>query len=176
MLTKDLSPHLALVTGATGGIGSATCHALATLGCSIAVHFHTAAPTASTLVHDLRTTHKVTAHPFQADLSTYDGVRHLHQTVLEKMGPPTILFNNAGTTAGKFGVSDISEVSIEVFEETWRANCGGAFLLTQLCVPHMERVGWGRVVFCSSVAAFMGGVVGPHYAYVWIHPCYYTTI
>lgn len=81
------------------------------------------------------------------------------------MGASTILFNNAGLTGGIHGVGDVAEVSVEVFEETWRANCGSAFLLTQLCVPGMEGVGWGRVVFCSSGAAFTGGVVGPHYAY-----------
>ena len=81
------------------------------------------------------------------------------------MGHPTILFNNAGITI-KSGVKDVQEVSMEMFEETWRANCGSAFLLTQLCLPEMERRGWGRVVFCSSVAGFTGGVVGPHYAYV----------
>ena len=166
MLAKDLSNHLALVTGATGGIGSATCLALASLGCSVAVHYNSAASTAETLVAHLRATHNVNAEHFQADLSTYDGVRHLHRSVLSQMGPPTILFNNAGLTAGKQGVEDVSDVSVETFEETWRANCGSAYLLTQLCVPAMEKAGWGRVVFCSSVAAFTGGVVGPHYAYV----------
>ena len=165
MLTKDLSDHLVLITGATGGIGSATCHALASLGCSIAVHFNSAASTAESLVDDLRTKHNVKAEHFQADLSNYDGVRQLHQKVVQKLGSPTILFNNAGLTAGKQGVKDISDVSIEVFEETWRANCGSAYLLSQLCIPAMEDAGWGRVVFCSSVAAFTGGVVGPHYAY-----------
>ena len=166
MLTNDLSEHLALITGATGGIGSATCHALASLGCSVAVHYNSAASKAESLVADLRTKHHVKAAHFQADLSTYDGVRDLHRNVVETLGDPTILFNNAGVTAGKSGVEDIAEVSVQVFEETWRANCGGAFLLCQLCVPGMERRGWGRVVFCSSGAAFTGGVVGPHYAYV----------
>ena len=132
MLTKDLSPHLALVTGATGGIGSATCHALASLNCPIAVHYHAANSTANSLVHDLRTKYNIPAEPFQADLRTYPGVRTLHQNVLEKMGPPSILFNNAGVTAGAHGVRDIADVSIEMFEETWRANCGAGFLLTQL--------------------------------------------
>jgi 3-oxoacyl-[acyl-carrier protein] reductase len=77
---------------------------------------------------------------------------------------PTILFNNAGLTAGKHGVTSASDISIEQFEETWRANCGSTFLLTQLCLPTMEEAGWGRIVFCSSVAGFTGGVVGPHYA------------
>ncbi|KAL9070434.1 MAG: hypothetical protein Q9161_004858 [Pseudevernia consocians] len=166
MLTKDLSNHLALVTGATGGIGSATCLALASLGCSIAVHFHSAASTADALVSDLRTKHNVPAEHFQADLRTYAGVRDLHRNVVRKMRPPTILFNNAGLTAGTHAVNDISDVPVEVFEDTWRANCGSAYLLTQLCMPAMQEARWGRVVFCSSVAAFTGGVVGPHYAYV----------
>lgn len=166
MLTKDLSDHLALITGATGGIGLATCHALASMGCSVAVHYNSAASTAESLVRDLRNKHNVKADHFQADLGNYDGVRQLHQNVVESLGPPTILFNNAGLTAGRSGVTDITETPIEVFEETWRANCGAAYLLCQLCIPHMEKMGWGRVIFCSSVAAFTGGVVGPHYAYV----------
>jgi 3-oxoacyl-[acyl-carrier protein] reductase len=79
------------------------------------------------------------------------------------MGNPTILFNNAGITL-KTNIKSISEISIEEFEQTWKANCGSAFLLTQLCLPSMEKAEWGRVIFCSSVAGFTGGVVGPHYA------------
>jgi 3-oxoacyl-[acyl-carrier protein] reductase len=79
------------------------------------------------------------------------------------MGPPTILFNNAGLTL-KSGVKSLDEISIDDFEYTWRANCGSAYLLTQLCLPAMVSAGFGRVVFCSSVAGFIGGVVGPHYA------------
>lgn len=90
-------------------------------------------------------------------------VKRLYNDVKTAMGAPLILYNNAGLTL-KHGVQSISEISIEDFELTWRANCGSAFLLTQLTLPAMEEKGWGRVVFCSSVAGFMGGVVGPHYA------------
>ena len=162
-LNTDLTPHLALITGATGGIGYATALALASLNCSIAVHYHTASTTATTLVSDLQAK-GVRAAAFQADLSTYDGARTLHQQVIESMGHPTILFNNAGLTLGKSGVKSIAEISIADFESTWRANCGTAFLLTQLCLPAMEAAQWGRIIFCSSVAGFTGGVVGPHYA------------
>lgn len=164
MLEKDLNGRLALATGATGGIGRATCHALASIGCDVAVHYHTAALTAQDLAAELRVK-GVKATCFQADLRQYDGVRELHKQVTNIMGAPSILFNNAGITM-KHGVKDISEVSVEMFEDTWRANCGSAFLLTQLCLPEMEELGWGRVIFCSSVAGFTGGVVGPHYAHV----------
>jgi 3-oxoacyl-[acyl-carrier protein] reductase len=163
VLTTDLSSHLALITGATGGIGKATCLTLAALGCSIAVHYNSASDTAATLVTDLKAK-GVRAQAFQADLSTYDGVRTLHAAVVAAMGNPSILFNNAGLTLGKSGVQSIQDISIEDFEATWRANCGTAYLLTQLCLPSMEEKSFGRIIFCSSVAGFTGGVVGPHYA------------
>lgn len=162
-LVTDLSGHLALVTGATGGIGYVTCVELAKLGCCIAVHYNVASGTADELVAKLKGMN-VQAQAFQADLSSYDATRRLHREVLESMGNPTILFNNAGLTMGKSGVKDISEITIEDFESTWRANCGTAFLLTQLCMPSMIEKEWGRVIFCSSVAGFTGGGVGPHYA------------
>lgn len=105
----------------------------------------------------------VQSETFQGDLSSYDDVRELHKGVVDKLGHPSILFNNHGF-AKPSRVKSIEEVAIEDFEYTWRANCGSAYLLTQLCIPFMEEKGWGRVIFCSSVAGFTGGVVGPHYA------------
>jgi len=162
-LTKDLTPHLALVTGASGGIGRATCRALAALGCSIAVHYHSSQAVAEELVEELRGI-GVRAEGFKADLSKYDEVRALHASVLKAFfRAPSILFANAGLTL-KSNLRKITDISIDEFEHTWRANCGSAFLLGQLCIPDMEKAGWGRVIFCSSVAGFNGGVVGPHYA------------
>lgn len=69
----DLSPHLALVTGATGGIGKATCLALAALGCSVAVHYNSAAADAAELVQQLEAK-GVRAQAFQADLGRYGDV------------------------------------------------------------------------------------------------------
>jgi 3-oxoacyl-[acyl-carrier protein] reductase len=72
MPTTDLplSGHLALITGATGGIGKATCLAL---GCSIAVHYYTAADDAAALVQELEAK-GVKAKAFDADMGSYDDV------------------------------------------------------------------------------------------------------
>lgn len=100
--------------------------------------------------------------------NAYDGcrlqVRRLHIRIVDTIGHPTILINNAGSSGGQSGVQSIDQVSIEVFEQTWRINCGSAYLLTQLCIPEMEKNGWGRVIFVSSVAGITGGIIGPHYA------------
>lgn len=101
---------------------------------------------------------------FQADLSDYDSVRKMHKDVIAAFGRVDILFNNAGSTGGVSGVQNLADVSMETFETTWRINTGSTILLTQLCLPAMENEGWGRIIFDSSVAAFTGGSVGPHYA------------
>lgn len=165
MAAADASEsRFALVTGATGGIGYATSLALGRLGYAVAVHYNSAVGTATALVNELQSL-GVKAAAFQANLSSYDETRRLHAEVVKEMGHPSILFNNAGVTQGKSGVKDISEITVEDFEATWRTNCGTGFLLTQLCMPAMVSKSWGRVIFCSSVAGFTGGVVGPHYAY-----------
>jgi 3-oxoacyl-[acyl-carrier protein] reductase len=164
MLITNLSSQLALVTGATGGIGFTTCHALTSLGCFIAVHNNSALDTAEELVVQLGA-RGVHVEAFQADLSSYEATRILlYRDVVEAMGEPTIIFNNAGMDAGKSGVKEIGDVRIAEFETCWRTNCGNTFLLTQLCTSGMERRGWGRVIFCGSVAGFTRGLVGPHYA------------
>ena len=74
MLTTDLSNHLALVTGATGGIGKATCLALAAMGCSIAVHYNSSTDTAEQVVKQLGSK-GVKAKACQANLGNYEDVR-----------------------------------------------------------------------------------------------------
>lgn len=101
---------------------------------------------------------------FQADLSSFDAVRKLHQDVVSALGDPEVLFLNAGSTCGASGVKSLADISLETFEQTWRINTASPFLLAQLCLPAMEKAGWGRIVFNSSVAGLTGGVVGPHYA------------
>ncbi|KZS95302.1 NAD-binding protein [Sistotremastrum niveocremeum HHB9708] len=174
MAFPQLAGKLALITGATGGIGKATALLLAKSGCRIAVHYHKASSTADDLVSQISSSslsngasngHAPVAKAFQADLSSYDQVRKLHAEVIKEMGEPDILYNNTGITGPIVGFGgDIKDVSIEVFEETWRTNMASHFLLTQLCLGSMEKKKWGRIVFCSSVAASTGGVVGPHYA------------
>jgi 3-oxoacyl-[acyl-carrier protein] reductase len=59
---------------------------------------------------------------------------------------------------------ELEEVSIDDFDEMLAVNLRAPFRLAQRTVPGMRERGFGRVLFFSSVAAFTGGVVGPHYA------------
>ncbi|KAH7113287.1 3-oxoacyl-reductase [Dendryphion nanum] len=163
-----LSGQIALVTGGTGGIGAAVCRLLASHGCSVALHYNSDQDGAIELLDELKDEYcHVYGSKFVcygADLGEWEEVRELHEHIVDIVGPPTILINNAGANGGHQNVKSIDTVPIDVFEKTWRINCGSAYLLTQLCMPAMEGEGWGRVIFISSVAGFTGGVVGPHYA------------
>ncbi|TKA72758.1 hypothetical protein B0A55_06842 [Friedmanniomyces simplex] len=171
--------RVALITGATGGIGAATAIAFAKTGqYDLALHYDNASPEKRDTLRsqiealapapDPDTGAPISGQPrvefYQADMSDFASVRKLHEDVTDTFHKVDVLFNNAGSTLGHQGVKSLADVPLEVFESAWRVNTGSAILLTQLCLPEMEAQGWGRVVFDSSVAALTGGSVGPHYA------------
>ncbi|KAF2464333.1 3-oxoacyl-reductase [Lindgomyces ingoldianus] len=168
MSAPVLFGQIALVTGATGGIGKAICRALASHGSSIVIHYYSDEEEARSLARELEAEYQgklgINVLCARADMGDYNEVRKLHAYLVENLGYPTIPINNARTNGGYSGIVSIDQVHMEDFERTWRINCGSAYLLTQLCMPAMESEGWGRIIFISSVAGFTGGVVGPHYA------------
>jgi 3-oxoacyl-[acyl-carrier protein] reductase len=76
------------------------------------------------------------------------------------LGPVDILVNNAGISEPK-AIEDVTE---KLWDITLDTNLKSAFLLTQAVLPSMRKNRWGRIVNIASVAAQLGGVVGPHYA------------
>jgi 3-oxoacyl-[acyl-carrier protein] reductase len=105
--------------------------ALARRGCSIAVHYNSSADKAHALVEELQKSFRIRAVAFGADLSNYDNVRKLHAEVVEKLGHPDILFNNAGDTVKVIGrMGNIDDISVDLFEKTWKLNTGSQFLVS----------------------------------------------
>ena len=130
--TKLKELLIILIKCSSGGIGRATGIRLARLGCDIAVHYNSAGKAAAELVTKLKDL-GVRAEPFQADLSSYDGVRALHSAVVVSLGNPDVLFNNAGITTKVIGAQgNIEDISPEEFEATWRTNTGTHYLVCSL--------------------------------------------
>lgn len=100
------------------------------------------------------------ALPVQADVSDPASVQRLVATVHDRLGPVDILVNNAGVAAPV----PLHEVDLELFDTTLKVNLRSAFLVTTAVLPGMRQRRWGRLIFLSSVAAQIGGIVGPHYA------------
>ena len=165
---KDL---VILITGGSGGIGAATAIRLATPSPpfkvkAIAIHYNSNKKLVEgVLVKVQKANPDVRVKIFQADMANSEQIQRLHDDVVKEFGSINVLFANAGTTNGKVGpTGDLENVTLADFEVTWRVNTLAPFQLTQLVVPSMVEKGFGRVIYCSSVAALTGGVVGPHYA------------
>ena len=154
-----LAGKVALVTGSSRGIGRSIALALATAGADVAVNFIHRAADAQAVEAEIRQLgRRVVA--VQADISSAPQVKALIHAVEDQLGSVDILVNNAGIARPQ----SIAAVTEQDWDEILDANLKSCFLATQAVLPSMRSRGWGRIINLSSVAAHVGGVVGPHYA------------
>jgi 3-oxoacyl-[acyl-carrier protein] reductase len=150
--------RVALVTGASRGIGRAVALALAECGAKIAVNFRSRAPEAQAVVAAIEA-HGGRAVAVAADVSVAAAVEAMLATVAAKLGPVDLLINNAGVAIHRH-IDDLTEAD---FDRTVATNLKSAFLCSQAVIPGMRERHWGRIVNISSGAARGAGVVGVHY-------------
>jgi len=155
---SDLAGKIALITGASKGIGQATALALAGAGCDIAVHYHQRLEGAEATREQVAALGRRAAI-VQADVSRSDQVQAMVEQAGHDLGPPDILVNNAGWARPQ----PVDEISEEDFDAVIAVNLKSAFLCTRAVLPHMRQRGWGRIVNISSGAAHTSGAVGIHY-------------
>jgi 3-oxoacyl-[acyl-carrier protein] reductase len=151
--------RVALVTGASGGIGQAVARRLAAEGASVALAYGANAKPAQRLADEL-VTQGGHALAVGADLRRGEAAAELVAEVEPQLGSIDVLVAAAGLGRRQA----LEDVSIEDFDEMLAVNLRAPFLLAQRTLPGMRARGFGRVLFVSSVAAFTGGIVGPHYA------------
>ena len=154
-----LSNKVALVTGASGGIGQAIARRLAAEGASVALAYGANAKPAQQLA-DALVTDGGHALAVGADLRQADAPAALLAEVEPQLGSIDILVAAAGLGRRQ----NLEDIEIEDFDEMLAVNLRAPFLLAQRTLPGMRARGFGRILFFSSVAAFTGGIVGPHYA------------
>jgi len=150
---------LALVTGASRGIGAATAIRLAQDGCAVAVNY----------LHDRKGAEEVVAKikalgrraiALQADVGEPEQARRLVAQAAEELGGLQILVNNAGYSQH----ADIEGLKLEDWEKMIRVGLTAAFVCAQAAIPYMRRAGWGRIVNVASLRAMTGSDHGAHYA------------
>lgn len=158
-MSIDLTDTVALVTGASRGIGRAIALALAEAGSDVAVNYLTSGDEAAEVCSLIEGMGR-RAVPLRADVSRSDDVDRLAAEVEDSLGPVAVLVNNAGITRPQ----PLEEITERDWDEVITTNLKSYFLVTQAFLPRMRTLPWGRIINLSSVAAQLGGVVGPHYS------------
>ncbi len=157
-VAPDLSGRVALVTGASRGIGRAIAIALAEAGCDVAINCRSRVEDAAHVVAEV-TARRRRAIVVPADVSEASAVADMVAKVGLALGPIDILVNNAGIGLRR-GIDDLTEAD---FDQTIAVNLKSAFLCTQAVLPHMRAQKWGRIFNVSSGAARGAGSIGLHY-------------
>jgi len=157
-INPDLHTHVALVTGASRGIGAAIGLAFAEAGAAVAVNYRERADDAEAIAERIRG-RGGRAVAIGADVSRREPVAAMIARIAAELGPVDVLVNNAGIGLVR-GVDDLTE---EDFDLTIAVNLKSAFLCTQAVLPAMRERKWGRIVNVSSGAARGTGGIGVHY-------------
>ncbi|MCT7958710.1 3-oxoacyl-[acyl-carrier-protein] reductase [Laspinema palackyanum] len=148
---QRLRDRVAVVTGASRGIGRATAVALAAEGAKIAVNYSSNSTAADQLVEEI-TAAGGEATAIQADISNVDSVDALIKTVTDQWGRIDILVNNAGITRDTL----LLRMKLEDWQAVIDTNLTGVFLCTRAVSKLMLKQKSGRIINIASVAGQMG--------------------
>ena len=152
-----LDGRVALVTGASTGLGQAIAIALAGAGADVACHGNTHAPDATCEAIAKLGRQSL---PVIGDLSDRETPSRLVDSTIDHFGQLDVLVNNAGTIRR----SPATEYSEEDWEAVIEVNLSSVFRLSQLAGRHMIDRGRGKILNIASLLSFQGGITVPAYA------------
>jgi 3-oxoacyl-[acyl-carrier protein] reductase len=141
---------VALVTGASRGIGAAIAETLGLAGYTV-VGTATSQSGADTICERFNSSN-INGAGMVLNVTDLESINSLLSTVIDRFGAPTILINNAGITK--------DNLLLRMKEEEWldvvNTNLTSVFRLSKACVKAMTKARWGRIVTISSVVGSMG--------------------
>jgi 3-oxoacyl-[acyl-carrier protein] reductase len=142
---------IALVTGASRGIGHASCLALARAGLAVAVGYRSDPEGAEEVVAKA-TAEGVRSLAVSIDVRDENSVDKGFKQIEQSLGPVRVLVNNAGYTRDGLAV----KYSTENWDATLDTNLRGAFLCSRRAIAAMLKARWGRIINVASAAALRG--------------------
>jgi NAD(P)-dependent dehydrogenase (short-subunit alcohol dehydrogenase family) len=151
----DLEGRVAVVTGASSGLGAGLARALGDAGAKVAV-------VARRRDRLERLVDEIGGLAISCDLLDAEQVPTVIPQVVEQIGPPEILVNVAGN---RFGQERAEEESLETIQQSLNLNLVAPFRLAQAVFPHMVAVGQGSIVNVSSISGLVGVPGIPQAAY-----------
>ena len=154
----SLEGRVALVTGASRGIGAAIAVRLAGAGADVTIGYASDAGAAGDVAEEVSARGRK-AVAVGGDVGEPGEIERIVSAAEDALGPIDILISNAGIAPRQ----ELADISVDDWDRVMNVNLRPSFLLAKRLTPGMRERGWGRVVLVSSVAAFTGGIVGPHY-------------
>ncbi|MEW6088414.1 MAG: SDR family oxidoreductase [bacterium] len=155
-----MNNEIALVTGASKGIGAATAQLLGEKGYFVCVNYFKDIELAQNVVDEILKTGG-RAVQIQADIRKEKDILNLFKYIDRNYGVVTALVNNAGDIGG-FSVCE--EITLDTLTSVFSLNVFGVFICIREAVKRMKKIGRGGIVNVSSEAAIFGGNKLTHYA------------
>ncbi len=156
---KRLDEQVAIVTGASRGIGRAVAKELAEHGAAVVVNYFQSQEPAQALVSEL-TSSGCKAIAVGANVGEPEDAQALVQRALDEFGRIDILVNNAGVNRDR----SLRRMSTEEWQEVINTDLNSAFYCTSAVLPHMVERKYGRIINMSSIIGQMGNVGQANYA------------
>ncbi|PIN20218.1 Reductase [Handroanthus impetiginosus] len=156
--SQPLQDRLAIVTGASRGIGRAIALHLASLGAKVLINYTSNSAQADSVAAQINAGSNARAVTFQADISDPEQVKSLFDAAESTFNSPVhILVNSAGVLDSKYPT--LANTTVEDFDRTFSTNARGAFLCCREAANRIKRGGGGRIICLSSslVAVLMPG-------------------
>lgn len=152
----DLRGKVAIVTGASSGIGRATAVALARSGAAVVVNYLNNRAGAEAAVKEIESLRR-NSMMVRADVTRRPEIVEMVAETLENFGRIDILVNNAGTAVQ---IASLEECTEELWDKAIAVNLKSVFLCSQVITPHFKQQQSGRIINVSSLAAEIGGAGG----------------
>jgi NAD(P)-dependent dehydrogenase (short-subunit alcohol dehydrogenase family) len=159
MSNKRLKGQVAVVTGASRGIGKACAEELAREGAAIVVNYFTNQEAAEKLVGEIVSAGG-RAIAVRAGVAHPDDCKMLIDKTVETYGQIDILINNAGVNRDR----TLKRLSVEEWQEVINTDLNSAFYCTSAAIPYMTERNYGRIIVMSSIIGQMGNVGQSNYA------------
>jgi 3-oxoacyl-[acyl-carrier protein] reductase len=155
----NLKNKVAIITGASRGVGAATAIKFAEAGADVVINYFHHEEEATRIAEECRA-YGVRAITFQADVSKLDDVRALFEAAIREFGPIDIVVANAGI----WTTSAIDELDEEVWDETIDINLKGVYATCKFAAAALKLNHSGRIITVSSTAGQRGEALHSHYA------------
>jgi 3-oxoacyl-[acyl-carrier protein] reductase len=156
---RTLDGQIALVTGASRGIGRAVALALAEAGAEVVVNYSSSPDAADAVVSEIKGSGGQ-AYALQANVADEEAVNGLIKTVIERSGRIDVLVNNAGITRDGL----LMRMKTEDWQSVINLNLSGVFLCTRAVTRPMLKQKSGRIINITSVVGLMGNAGQSNYA------------